>query len=186
MHRRAAAGQAKRLPSTIPILWQGIRRRDAIVGLKAETAVIGRVAEDVDVSGPLLFQTPQTRVDNRAANALALPRRSNRKRCEERDLVKASRDAACGEHDMTGKDLISSCNEREDRRSFIQQVAHNWQQILIWECLRINLLNKGDVVRPAFARFNCNHDVSAMVPQSDDRQALCGIIRVPTSGPKGA
>jgi hypothetical protein len=116
--RRFVAAKAERLPSTPPFIRQGIWRRDAIIELKAETPVIGRIAEYVDLVRPGIFHTSQAGANNCIANTLTLPVGSDGERSQERNLVRFSDNAACCEDYVSHQSLIGYPDKRYDTRAF--------------------------------------------------------------------
>ena len=154
VERRLGAAKAQRLPGAAPFIRQGIWRCDAVIGLKAETPVIGRIAEYVDLVRAGVLQTSQAGANNCTANTLPLPLGSNGERSQERNLVRSSGNAACREDHMSHQSLTNDPDKRDNARSFSLQFPYKRQQVLIRECLRIQLLDRGDVFRQAFAYFN--------------------------------
>jgi hypothetical protein len=102
----------------MPFLWQGIWWCDAIIGLKAEAPVKGRIAEYVDLVRAGILQPSQARADNCAAIALPLPGRGDSERSQERDVVSSSDNAACREDDMPHQSLIDNPDKRENNWFF--------------------------------------------------------------------
>ncbi len=129
--------QPDRLPRPAPFHGQGIRRRNASLGLKAEAPVIGGVAEHIDLDCTRILKPPQSLTNERAAEAAPLPIGSDRERPQERDLIRTFRNAACGEDNMPHQNAIGNSHKRENDCLFAQEFPHRGKQILVRKCAPI-------------------------------------------------
>ena len=93
--------QADRLPGPLPGVRQGIGRCDGSFLLEAETSIVSRITEHIDVAdaGALLFL--QARPDQCAADTLSLKPRRDGEGAQECNIPTTFGDAASGEDNMS-------------------------------------------------------------------------------------